>query len=341
MSVQDFLQNERFQSFLSEGPGLAILASLLIVVIAFALSRVLKRFVPRYIDEPDRRYRASKMIGRLVGLAGLAAILLVWSSGSGPGLATILTVIGAGLAIAMREVLLSVAAWINIVLRSPFKQGDRIEVNGIRGDVIDIRLLHSTLMEIGGWVNADQSTGRILHFPNAWLYQYGIYNYTRGFGFIWNEIPFTVTFRSDWHAAREIMLSLASESADIVEKQVKQEIQQMSREYLIHFSILTPFVYVRVTRSGVLLTLRYLTEVRKRRGTEHALTMGILNAFREQGHVELAYDMAGVAAVDPPQFGPPPETRGDAGAPEGGMRGAAGRTTAARGRMSAGESNDE
>ena len=319
MSPQDFFQSERFQSFLS-GPGETILISILIVLIAFIVTRILRRLVPRYVDEPDRRYRASKLIGRFVGLLALVSIVFVWSAGQGVGVVTILTVIGAGLAIAMREVLLSTAAWVNIVLRSPFKQGDRIEVNGIQGDVIDIRFLHSTLMEIGGWVDADQSTGRIFHFPNAWLYQYGIYNYTRGFGFVWNEIPFTVTFRSDWNAAREIMLDLASETADIVEQQVKQEFQQMSREYLIHYSILTPFVYVRVTRDGVMLTLRYLTEVRKRRGTEHALTMGILEAFREHGHIELAYGMVGVASIDSPQFGPHPDTTGGGPRPDGSTR---------------------
>ncbi len=311
MSPQEFLQGERFQSFLSEGTVQALLTSIIIVLVALVLSRILKRFIPRYIDEPDRRYRASKMTGRLVGFVALLAILFVWSAGQGPGLATILTVIGAGLAIAMREVLLSFAAWVNIVLRTPFKPGDRIEVNGIRGDVIDIRLLHSTLMEIGGWVEAEQSTGRILHFPNAWLYTYGIYNYTRGFGFVWNEIPFTVTFRSDWDAAREIMLDLAGETADIVEQQVKQEIQRMSREFLIHYGILTPFVYVRVTRNGVLLTLRYLTEVRKRRGTEHALTIGILKAFLEDGRIELAYDMVGVSQIDASPFGPFPDDEGN------------------------------
>lgn len=306
MSPQQFIDSEQLQEFITQGPGSAILLSLLIIVVAFVLTRILRRLVPSYIDEPERRYRAAKAIGRLVGLAALLAIIFVWSSGQGPGLATILTVIGAGLAIAMREVLLSVAAWVNIVLRSPFKQGDRIEVNGIQGDVIDIRLLHSTLMEIGGWVAADQSTGRIIHFPNSWIYQYGVYNYTSGFGFVWNEIPFTVTFRSDWHAAREIILSLASETADIVEQQVKQQIQRMSREYLIHYSILTPFVYVRVTQNGVLLTLRYLTEVRKRRGTEHALTMSILEAFKENGNIELAYAMVATAKYESPQFGPMP-----------------------------------
>ena len=308
MPFQNLFDSDQLRNFITEGPGEAILLSILILVAAFVLIRVLRRFVPRYIAEPERRYRATKLIGRLAGLAAVLAIVFVWSSGQGPGLATILTVIGAGLAIAMREVLLSFAAWINIVVRAPFKQGDRIEINGIHGDVIDIRLLHSTLMETRGWVNADQSTGRILHFPNAWLYQYGVYNYTSGFNFIWNEIPFTVTFRSDWSAAREIILRLASETADIVEQQVKTEIRQMSREYLIHYSILTPFVYVRVTQNGILLTLRYLSEVRKRRGTEHALTVSILEAFKANGNIELAYGMVGVAHFDSPQFGPMPQS---------------------------------
>lgn len=314
MSPQRFIDSDQFQNFIREGPGEAILVTLLIIVVAFVLTHLLRRLVPGYIDEPERRYRANKLAGRLVGLAAALAIVFVWSSGQGPGVVTILTVIGAGLAIAMREVLLSFAAWINIVLRSPFEQGDRISVNGVQGDVIDIRLLHSTLMEIGGWVHADQSTGRIVHFPNSWLYQFGVYNYTSGFGFVWNEIPFTVTFRSDWKAAREIILGLASETADIVEQQVKQEIRRMSREFLIHYSILTPFVYVRVTQNGVLLTLRYLTEVRKRRGTEHALTIAILEAFKENGNIELAYGMSGVVNFETPQFGPLPRSHAGGGA---------------------------
>jgi small-conductance mechanosensitive channel len=183
--------------------------------------------------------------------------------------------------------------------------------------VIDIRLFHSTLMEIGGWVNADQSTGRIVHIPNAWLYQFATYNYTRGFGFVWNEIPFTVTFRSDWRAAREIMLELASETADIVEHQVKREMRRIAHEYLIHYSILTPFVYVKVIENGVHLSLRYLTEVRKRRGTEHALTMGILDAFREHGQIELAYATNSLATYDSPQFGPLAGTQGSRTPPTG------------------------
>lgn len=307
MSAQQFLQDETFNRIAGDPTVQDVVFSVLIIVAAFVLSRALQRLVPRYVDEPERRYRAAKVIGRTVAFVAAIAILTLWSIGEADVI-TLLTVIGAGLAIALREVLLSFVGWVNVVLRTPYKQGDRVEINGVKGDVIDIRVLHTTLMEIGNWAMGDQSTGRIVHIPNAWLYQHGVYNYTRGFGFIWNEISFTLTFRSDWAAARELILDLASESSEIVEQQVKQEIQRMSREYLIHYSILTPFVYVKVVPDGVRLTLRYLCEARKRRGTEHALTMGILEAFRANGSIELAYSMRGIASLDTPQFGPFPGT---------------------------------
>lgn len=275
--------------------------TLLIIVAAFVLTRIGQRIVPRYIDEPTRRYRASKLVTRAVAIVAIASVLAVWSPGL-KGFLTVLTVVGAGLAIAMREVVLSFFGWVNLALRSPFSPGDRVEINGVHGDVIDIRLLHSTFMEIRGWVNADQSTGRIVHIPNSWVYQYPVYNYTHGFRFIWNEIPLTVTFRSNWQDAREIMLTLAEVTADIVAQQVKEEIQRMSREYLVHYSILTPFVYVRIMPDGIRLTLRYLCETRKRRGTEHALTLGILEKFSQHGQIELAPTMVGVMPFDTPQF---------------------------------------
>ena len=304
------LQDEPFQRIIDDPTMQNVLASAVIIVVAFVLTRILQHLVPRYIEEPDRRYRATKFIGRTVAFFALVAILTLWSIGEAD-IITLLTVIGAGLAIALREVLLSLVGWINIVLRSPYKHGDRIEINGVKGDVIDIRPFHSTMMEIGNWASGDQSTGRIVHIPNGWIYQHGIFNYTRGFGFLWNEMSFTLTFRSDWSAARELILELASESADIVEQQVKQEIQRMSREYLVHYSILTPFVYVKVVSDGIRLTLRYLCEARKRRGTEHALTVGILQAFKEHGDIELAYPMRGIATLESPQFGPFPGTRGE------------------------------
>lgn len=281
------------------------------LVIVFVLVRVSIRLLTRRIDDPDRVYRISRQIRR-TGAVVMLGLLLVIFSPRPAELVAILTVVGAGLAIALREALLSVAGWLRIVLVHPYQQGDRIEINGVRGDVIDIRVMRTTLMEIGGWVDADQSTGRLVHIPNAWVFLYPVYNYTQGFRFIWNELSVTVTFRSDWQAARDIMESLARESTAIVERQVAEEIRQMSREFLVHYSILTPFVYVRIVENGIRLTLRYLCEARKRRGTEHALTVSILEAFRRHGGIELAYPAVQVALPDTPQFGPLPPTDHDA-----------------------------
>ena len=297
MPFEFHLEDETFQK---------ILISLVIILGTIVLVKVGQRVALRYIEDPSRRYRTAKLLGRLGSLVALFAIIALWSP-RGRDVLTLLTVIGAGLAIAMREALLSFAGWMNIALRTPYTQGDRIQVNDVRGDVIDIRLIHTTLMEVGGWVEAEQSSGRIVHIPNSWIFQHPLYNYTRGFGFIWNEYALTLTFRSDWQAARDIMLSFAQESAAIVEQQAAQQIRRMSREYLIHYSILTPFVYVKIVPNGIRLSLRYLCEVRKRRGTEHALTLSILAAFEEHGGIELAYPTTGISVLDSPQFGPMPD----------------------------------
>ena len=292
-----------FQDLLGHPLGQSVLDVLLIAIVVFALVRLAQWVAQRTIDDAEQFYRTRKLIGRTGGVVGFLLVVSVFAIDVGD-IFTVLTLIGAGLAIAMREALLSIVGWLQIILRAPFKQGDRIEINRLQGDVVDIRLFYTTLMETGGWVQADQSTGRLVHFPNNWLYQHALYNYTRGFGFIWNEIPVTVTFRSDHEAAREIMLELASESAEIMEQQAAQALRRLSREYLVHYSILTPFVYVQITKDGVRLTLRYLCEVRKRRGTAHALTLGFLERFRAHGGIELAYPMTDAKVFDTPQFGP-------------------------------------
>ncbi len=280
-------------------------ASLIVVGIIIAtllLSRLTTRIAKRFVADPARLYHTSRLIRRFYGLAAIALIVGLFSPRIGDIL-TLLTVVGAGIAIALRESLMSIAAWFFISLTTPYRQGDRIEINGVAGDVVDIRVMKTSLMEIRNWVDADQSTGRLLHFPNGWVFLHAVKNYSRGFNFIWNELYVTITFRSNWEKARETMLQFANESARMVEHQASQEIRQLSREYLIHYSILTPFVYVRIMDNGIRLTLRYLCEVRKRRGTEHALTISILEAFRSEPDIEFAYPMVGVAQLEGPQFG--------------------------------------
>ncbi|MGA0254672.1 MAG: mechanosensitive ion channel domain-containing protein [Rhodothermales bacterium] len=141
-TLSELLQNDLFVD---------LLLTIVILLAAFTVVRLSHRLSSRYFGSPERVYHATKSVRRLIVLLAAVAITLVWSPGFGE-LLTLLTVIGAGMAIALREVLLSIAGWARITFMSSYKEGDRIEINGVAGDVIDVRVLRTSLMEIrDGW----------------------------------------------------------------------------------------------------------------------------------------------------------------------------------------------
>ena len=155
--------------------------------------------------------------------------------------------------------------------------------------MIDLGLFQFTLNEIGGWVQADQSSGRIVHVPNGRIFTDPIANYNKGFRYIWNEVPVLVSFESDWRKAKQILTKIAIKHAEHLTAQAEQELLAASQQYLINYRKLTPIVYTKVVDSGVQLTIRYLIEPRKRRGTEHAIWEDILTEFATCPDIDLAY----------------------------------------------------
>src|SRR5213080_4099986 len=204
-------------------------------------------------------------------------------------LATFLGLLSAGLAIALKDPVADLAGWAFIIWRGPFEVGDRIQIGPHAGDVIDLGLFQFTLNEIGAWVQADQSTGRIIHVPNGKIFTDPVANYNKGFKYIWNEVPVLVTFESDWRKAKQILGKIAVKHAEHLTAQAEQELLAASQQYLINYRKLTPIVYTKVVDSGVQLTLRYLIEPRKRRGTEHAIWEEILTEFAKCPDIDLAY----------------------------------------------------
>lgn len=266
---------------------LRILATLAIVALGLAVTRATRTLLTRVFDAPQRRYRGARFVARAVTLAVVVVLILIWAPVQREVLAVV-TVFATALVIGLKEMFLSVAGWVHIVMRTPYRMGDRVEINGLRGDVVDITLLNTKLVEVGGWTGGDQSTGRLVHFPNNWLFQHGLRNDTHGFGFVWNELTFTLTKDSDWHAGMELLDGLAQQMAPSVETQARRALDQISTDVLIQYSVLTPFVYVRATEKGIELTLRYLVEARRRRGTEHALTISFLDLLQGRDDVKLA-----------------------------------------------------
>jgi small-conductance mechanosensitive channel len=176
------------------------------------------------------------------------------------------------------------------VARRPFRAGDRVEIAGHAGDVVDIRVLRFTILEINNWVGADQSTGRLIHLPNAMLFQKPMANYTEGFNHIWHEIPVLVTFESDWRRAEQIVgQTLAAHHMSDEEVHAAMDFKEASRHYLIRPGELEPSVFIDVKDSGVLVTGRMLVHPRERRQHVDAVWRDLLDAFAADSTVDFAY----------------------------------------------------
>jgi len=269
-----------------------VYANLIWTVLAIALiyfiGRVVERALQRGATDLEGKHKIRRAMSWLRAVVLTVTLVAIWISGAGQ-MGVFLGVTGAGIALSLQEVLLCVAGWALIIIKRPFDIGDRIELSGHVGDVIDIRVFQTSLLEVGNWVGADQSTGRIISIPNSAVFRELNANYTKGFPFIWNEQTIVVTFESDWKRAKAIILQQAQAEAQKIETEVRRQIETMQSQYAIRYSHLTPIVYTHIADSGVALTLRYLCPVRKRRGMAHSVNEGILEDFAREPGIELAY----------------------------------------------------
>ena len=267
---------------------LRIFATLGTVVGLWLLHKLILALVYRRVHDPWSRYRWRKSLTYVVMVAGIVIVGRMWFAGV-QALATFFGLLSAGLAIALKEPVSNLAGWAFIMWRRPFEVGDRVQIGAHAGDVIDLGVFQFTLNEIGAWVQADQSPGRIIHVPNGKVFTDPVANYNKGFRYIWNEVPVVVTFESDWRKAKHILGKIALKHAEHLTAQAEQELLAASQQYLINYRKLTPIVYTNVVDYGVQLTIRYLIEPRKRRGTEHAIWEDILTEFADCEDIDLAY----------------------------------------------------
>jgi small-conductance mechanosensitive channel len=265
-----------------------LLASLLIILALWLLRLLVIRFASRRTEDVRVHYRWRKATAYAAVVLGVLLIGVMWLEDI-RSMAVYLGLVSAGLAIALKDPLANLFGWVFILWRRPFVVGDRIQIGQFAGDVIDLRIFQFTLLEIGNWVDADQSTGRVVHIPNGKVFSEALANYTTGFEYIWNEVPVRVTFESNWEKAKEILQEIADRHAAQLSQVAADRIRQATRRFMILYSKLTPTVYTSVEDSGVLLTIRYMCDPRQRRSSEHAIWEGILKAFAEQSDIEFAY----------------------------------------------------
>jgi len=265
-----------------------IIVSVLVIIFLWLIRILIQRLVWKQTQNPKIRYNWKRSLSLIVPFVGIFLIGTIWlpafkQFGAFLGLLT------AGIAIALKDPLTNLAGWFFILFRKPFVVGDRVQIGDHAGDIIDIRLFQFTILEIGNWVEADQSTGRIIHLPNGMVFQQAQANYSTGFEYIWNEMPVNITFESNWEKAKSILEEIIEKYTKNIEYKVEKEILEASKNYMIYYKHLTPIVYVQVKEFGVQLTIRYLCNPRKRRGTENEIWQTILANFNSQKDIRFAY----------------------------------------------------
>jgi small-conductance mechanosensitive channel len=259
-----------------------------IVLGILALRLIALREVRRKVEDVKRAYHWRRLVNYGAGLVLVLLVARTWISGL-QNLGTFLGLLSAGVAVALSDPLSNLAGWLFILARRPYVVGDRIEIDGHVGDVIDIRLFQSFLLECGQWVDADQSTGRIVMVPNNRVFKSTTANYTHGFEYIWDEIEVLITFESDWKRAKQLMIEIARDHAQPLSEGAQEQIRRAARQHMIFFRNLTPIVYTAVKDSGVQFSIRYLTHPRHRRGSAERLWEAILEAFGHEPQIDLAY----------------------------------------------------
>lgn len=164
-----------------------------------------------------------------------------------------------------------------------FNAGDRVRLGGIKGDVVDISALRTTLMEVGEWVDGDQYTGRKVRVANSYIFSSPVYNYTSSFEFLWDEITIPIPFDSNLDLARTILLDISKKHTDKYIDQAELSWNQMRRQFKLEDASLENQIYLSLDENVVQISIRYVVDYQERRLVKDMLYQEIFKAFKEAG----------------------------------------------------------
>lgn len=261
-----------------------IAVTLILIIFLYVLRKIILSIFRNKIRDVKTRYSWEKSSMYLNYVLFILIIIPVWFRDL-HAFGTFFGLMAAGLAIVLKEPILNFFGWVYIIIKKPFDMGDRIQIQKVEGDILDIGFFEFTLLEIKNWVEADQSTGRIIHIPNGLIFNHPVMNYNQAMDFIWHEIPFRITFESNWQKAKEILLNIENEKLKSLTDDIRPQFEKANRKYYIEYKNLDPTVYTRVQENGVMLTLRFLCPPKQRRTYEQIVVEETLHQFAQHADI--------------------------------------------------------
>jgi small-conductance mechanosensitive channel len=280
-----------------------LIAAVVGLVVVIAVVRLFQRSLTRYVKDSDTRYRLRKFVTIIGYLAGILILAIIFSDRLGR-LTVAFGVAGAGIAFALQEVIASIAGWVAVALGRFYRTGDRIQLGGIKGDVIDIGLLRTTLMECGDWVKGDLYNGRIVRVANSFVFKEPVFNYSADFPFLWDEIVVPVKYGSDRRMAKEIFYHVLNEVVGEYAVYAQNAWKEIVKKYMIEAAKVEPSVTLMANENWMEFNLRYVVDYKERRAKKDAIFDRVIEEFdKTNGRVTLASVSMDIGLVSTAPFG--------------------------------------
>ena len=265
-----------------------LIFSIVGVIFILLFVRIIQNSVGKHITGNSARYRAKKIVSFIGYIAVFLFVATVFSDRLSK-LTIAFGVAGAGIAFALQEVIASIAGWIAISFGHYYSTGDRVEMRGITGDVIDIGVLRTTLMETGQWVKGNLYNGRIVKVANSFVFKEPVFNFSADFPFLWDEIAFPIKYGSDWKYGRDTLRKIADEVCGDYAEKSKKSWRTIVGKYNIEEAKVEPMVTLTADQNWVEFTLRYVVDFRQRRTTKDRLFSRVLEEIdKSNGKIRIA-----------------------------------------------------
>ncbi|MDQ3366815.1 MAG: mechanosensitive ion channel family protein [Myxococcota bacterium] len=303
--------------------GRKLLLSLALIVIVVVTHRILRRVTDRLLQRRFVRARfwVRQALGLMATLLIVVGIISLWFDDP-TRLTTALGLVTAGLAFALQKVVTAVAGYVVIMRGKTFAVGDRIVMGGVRGDVMDLDFTQTTIMEMGQpppvqnaepamWVQSRQYTGRIVTVSNARVFDEPVFNYTREFSYIWEEISIPVMYTADRDRVERLLLDVAQDHTAAIQDMGEDSLAELARRYLVQTTDVSPQVFYRLTDNWLELTVRFVAREHGVRGLKDAMSRDILRGLESAG-IEIAsatFQLVGLPKVQV-ELAPPPGSDG-------------------------------
>jgi small-conductance mechanosensitive channel len=281
-----------------------------VIVVAAIVARLALRKIEDALHRQVSRRAiwTEKALRILVGLAAILVLGSIWFDNP-HNVAVFSGLVVGVVAVASQKLMQAVAGFFVIVFGKTFNLGDRIEMGGVRGDVLDIGLLKTTVMEMGvpesqqpdpkHWINARQYTGRIVTVVNSEVFEKPVFNYSRQFDYLWDEIQLPLKYDVDLRTAERIALDAVRSATEDIVSEARGALQNIEGKYLIRESELAPRAFIRLTDNWIELSVRFIARPFGVRELKDRISRRLLTALEDEG-IQIAsttFEVVGLPTV--------------------------------------------